>query len=41
MLNHILWLPGSDEKVVVVTEGPTEESIFIVITGHMAPGFTM
>ncbi|RJV00064.1 MAG: VOC family protein [Candidatus Poseidoniales archaeon] len=28
MLNHILWLPGSDEKVVVVTEGLTEESIF-------------
>jgi len=28
MLNHILWLPGSEERVMVVTEGLTEESIF-------------
>ena len=28
MLNHILWLPGSREKVMVVTEGLTEDSIF-------------
>ena len=28
MLNHILWLPGSNEKVMVVTEGLTEDSIF-------------
>jgi catechol 2,3-dioxygenase-like lactoylglutathione lyase family enzyme len=28
MLNHVLWLPGSTEKVMVVTEGLTDESIF-------------
>ena len=28
MLNHVLWLPGSTEKVLVVTEGLTPDSIF-------------
>jgi len=28
MLNHVLWLPGSTERVMVVTEGLTEDSIF-------------
>ena len=28
MLNVVLWLPGSNEKVMVVTEGLTETSIF-------------
>ena len=28
MLNEVLWLPGSEDRVVVVTEGLTENSIF-------------
>jgi len=28
MLNHVLWLPGSTERVVVITEGLTDDSIF-------------
>ncbi len=28
MLNHVLWLPGSSDRVLVVTEGLTEGSIF-------------
>lgn len=38
MLNHILWLPGSDEKVMVVTEGLTENSIFYRYYWRYGPG---
>ena len=38
MLNHILWLPGSDEKVMVVTEGLTENSIFYRYWWTYGPG---
>ncbi len=38
MLNHILWLPGSDEKVMVITEGLTENSIFYRYWWRYGPG---
>ncbi|MEC7228542.1 MAG: VOC family protein [Candidatus Thermoplasmatota archaeon] len=38
MLNHILWLPGSEEKVMVVTEGLTEDSIFHRYWWRFGPG---
>ncbi len=38
MLNHILWLPGSEEKVLVVTEGLTEDSIFHRYWWRFGPG---
>ncbi|MBO85282.1 MAG: hypothetical protein CL927_07980 [Deltaproteobacteria bacterium] len=38
MLNHVLWLPGSTEKVMVVTEGLTEDSIFRRYLEEFGPG---
>lgn len=38
MLNHVLWLPGSSDKVLVVTEGLTDDSIFRRYLEEFGPG---
>ena len=38
MLNHVLRLPDSEERVVVITEGLTEESIFSRYLQQYGPG---
>jgi catechol 2,3-dioxygenase-like lactoylglutathione lyase family enzyme len=38
MLNHVLCLPGSTDRVVVVTEGLTENSIFCRYLRKYGPG---
>ena len=38
MLNHVLQLPGSENRVVVITEGLTEDSIFCRYLREHGPG---